>query len=59
MSAPPESEHTKLRKRLRTQAMIAPNALLSSADLIILLDYVDELEASNYSGWENSMGEDL
>lgn len=59
MSTPPDGKHATLRDRLRREAAQMPGVLVASADLITLLDYIDELQEAEYSAWENFMGEDL
>lgn len=59
MNAPPEGEHHDLRTKLRVQAVRGTVVSVSAADLITLLDYVDNQDQVLYDAWENAQGEDL
>lgn len=59
MSCPPDVKQYAYREQLRHHAKSAPNVLVVSADLIKLLDYIDEQDAALYAAWEDSMGDDL
>ena len=59
MSPPPDGKHGALQEQLRRLALQTKDVLVPAADLITLLDYIDNLEEIEYSAWENYMGEDL
>ena len=60
MSCPPNGKHHALQERLRNAAHASPDALpVRPEEMIILLDYIDELEETAYRAWEECMGEDL
>jgi hypothetical protein len=58
MSGPPDTKHYAFRQQLRRFAAQG-NVTIKAADLIELLNYIDELEEANYTAWERSQGEDL
>jgi hypothetical protein len=56
---PPNSKHYAFRQQLRHFAAQGPSVTVNSAELISLLDILDEQDEALYTAWEISMGEDL
>jgi hypothetical protein len=55
----PEPKYFALQEQLRRLTACTTNLYVPSADLINLLDYINELEEAQYAAWEYRMGEDL
>jgi len=59
MSPPPDGKHAALQEQLHRLASQTLDVLVPSDDLIMLLDYIRELEEADYHSWEAHTGEDL